>query len=148
VVAPTFKGRQFSTSSGAEKVVETAAVEPGFFSAIANQGAEVFKMLHEVSGVPYWGVIVGTSFAVRFLLMPLLAMQMRNGVLMADAKPEMDLIQQEFRLAGNAPEARMKYYNDIKVSKRNILAFYFCVLFFPSFCKSVVGFRWHAHLGL
>ncbi len=108
-----FNVRGFSSAPVAEKAVEAAAAEPGFFYSLALAGSDMYEALHAWTSVPYWGVIVGTTLAFRVAIAPFMVISMKNAVRMQDAKPEMELLSAELRRAGSSVEARTKYYEGL-----------------------------------
>ena len=73
----------------------SASSTPTAALAVALEG------VHVQTGLPWWGSIVALTGAMRTLLLPLTAMQMRNAVNMSRAKPEIE------RLAERAKRSSM-----------------------------------------
>lgn len=68
--------------------------------SIQQFGAGIFESVHTVSGLPYWGVIVGTTVAFRLVLAPLLVQSIKQTSKMEVLKPQLEKLQAEMRMAG------------------------------------------------
>ncbi len=122
----SLRQRRFSTPSDVVGAVTSAAAastswhvqaygtDPSLWQSIIMQGASLFETMHVTTGLPYWAAIVATTFAFRACLTPFTVMAMKNGVNMADAKPEMEILSANLRRAGKDPTARIKYYEELK----------------------------------
>lgn len=64
-------------------------------SDLVCQGVE---LLHQTSGLPYWATIVGITFALRTMLLPVAFQAMRNSAKLANMKPEMDIMQERMKV--------------------------------------------------
>lgn len=99
-----------STVVEAAPAVVAKAESASFFSSLAQAGADVFESLHVATGLPYWGVIVGSTVVFRALLVPLVVQSMKNAQKMAKVRPHIERMQDELRKSGrNDPQAQARY---------------------------------------
>lgn len=64
----------------------------------------LLEFTHVYTGLPWWGTIIATTLAVRFVMFPLYVKASINGAKMAKVKPELDQIMQELKQAENPQE--------------------------------------------
>lgn len=48
------------------------------FVAMSAAGAEMFDSMHHITGIPYWGVVVGSTVAFRLAISPLMVCFVHN----------------------------------------------------------------------
>eukprot|EP00753_Platysulcus_tardus_P008344 PLAT15909.1.p1 GENE.PLAT15909.1~~PLAT15909.1.p1 ORF type:complete len:394 (+),score=168.78 PLAT15909.1:3-1184(+) len=129
-----------------------AALEAGGVEAIdpdrtmLTQGMmTLLNGLHDVTGAPYWAVIIGATLAFRSLAFPLYVSQIRNGARMTKMQPEMKALQAS-AMQDKTPEGMMyarkqmsALYkkHDVKMSRMLIPL----VVQMPLFISFYVGLR-------
>jgi YidC/Oxa1 family membrane protein insertase len=81
-------------AAGGEPIL--SAADLGYYpSELVMQGVE---LLHQTTGLPYWATIVGITFALRTMLLPVAFKAMRNSARMANMKPELEILQERMKV--------------------------------------------------
>lgn len=104
------QARRLSAPAGYETAtLATESSAPVGALAIALEGVHIY------TGLPWWGSIVAVTAAMRTVLLPLTAMQMRNATNMAKARPEIERLVERAKRSGNQgdPDAAMRYRNEL-----------------------------------
>jgi|EP01047_Picozoa_sp_COSAG01_P021278 hypothetical protein len=92
--APIAVGPHVTTDAGVAISEAMPYFRPYSPITLLCTGLENAKAL---SGLPWWGVVVGATLAARVLLVPIAVYTMKNGARVAQMKPEMDAVQARLR---------------------------------------------------
>lgn len=62
------------------------------------------EYMHAYTGLPWWGTIIATTIAIRFIMFPLYVKASANAAKMTKVKPELDQIMQDLKNAETPQE--------------------------------------------
>lgn len=108
----------------ATSAVEAAAQLPATGWEVATLAAgsilpvglleHLIEHVHVAGGLPWWGAIAATTFAIRLFIFPVSAYQMRAAGRLTLVKPELQRITNRIRESGYDPVVTQQYSKQIK----------------------------------
>eukprot|EP01024_Parvocaulis_polyphysoides_P006719 TRINITY_DN11887_c0_g1_i1.p2 TRINITY_DN11887_c0_g1~~TRINITY_DN11887_c0_g1_i1.p2 ORF type:complete len:438 (+),score=50.27 TRINITY_DN11887_c0_g1_i1:82-1395(+) len=96
-------------AEGAEAVSRAQALEGNWFITRSMENSLCYA--HDFFGAPWWVVIVGATTAVRLSTLPLFIMQISNQYKMLKAKPDLNVLLEDYKDKVKRGEADSDWYN-------------------------------------
>eukprot|EP00002_Diphylleia_rotans_P014273 TRINITY_DN2781_c0_g1_i1.p1 TRINITY_DN2781_c0_g1~~TRINITY_DN2781_c0_g1_i1.p1 ORF type:complete len:347 (-),score=61.77 TRINITY_DN2781_c0_g1_i1:255-1295(-) len=75
---------------------------------------QTLNSIHTMSGMPYWMTIVGTTIALRTMLLPLAFKTMRNSAILGYLRPQIEVINQKMKDTMHDREASYKHSLEVQ----------------------------------